>query len=186
MRHSSNPWFSAGFTTPLNLSFTVIIIHWLIAPLRRRFGFRDLRVAMAGPTLTYEEFAQREQKAENCGASDFEQNQLALDQVDATGRSIHGNSEYRSVREAVAQCYNGVGKGLDADADKPFLEKWIGRAKEAFSEAASGVGDALTSAKPQLSRDLNDALERSGTEDSNVNRVWKQREQAAGLSGPGG
>ena len=135
------------------------------------------------PDLTYEEFAAREKQAEACGANDFEQSQLAHNLVDANGRSAVDNKinaeyktdKYQSVREKVAQCYNGNGNGIQPGDDKPFLERLIGKAREAFTSAASGVSELKESLTPQLGRDLGDALEKSGTSESLQNQRWERQ-----------
>lgn len=136
---------------------------------------------MAG--LTYEEFSAREQQAEACGADEFEQSQLAHSQVDAHGRSEIDNKinaqyktdKYQSVREKVAQCYNGQGEGIQPGDDTPFLERMIGKAKDAFSSAASGVSELKEALTPQLVRDVDDALDKAGTEDSLQNQRWERQ-----------
>lgn len=141
--------------------------------------------------ITYEQFEQNQKKAESCGADEAEQSQLAMARVDANGRSEADNKinaqyktdKYQSVREKVAQCYNGNGNGILPGDDKPFLEKWIGKAKDAFASAASGAAEIKESLTPQLVKDVNNGLEKANTSDSLQNQRWERQINQA--MGPG-
>ena len=131
---------------------------------------------------TFEDYQAKIEKAEACEATENESRALAMGEVDENGYSEidkkindqYNTDRYQTVRTDVANCYAGV------ERTPGFLDELVGKAKESFKEAADAVRSVDVT--PQLLKDVDSALDRANTSDSEQNRRWdRQMTQSTGM-----
>lgn len=132
---------------------------------------------------SFEEYQAKIEKAEACEATENESRALAMGEADENGYSAidkkindqYDTDKYQTVRTEVANCYAGI------ERTPGFLDELVGKAKESFKEAADAIRSVDVT--PQLLKDVDSALDRANTSDSEQNRRWdRQITQSGGMS----
>ncbi len=131
---------------------------------------------------SFEEYQAKIEKAEACEATENESRALAMGEVDENGYSAidkkindqYNTDKYQTVRTDVANCYAGI------ERTPGFLDEMVGFAKDSFDKAANAVKSIDVT--PQLVKDVDSALDRANTSDSEQNRRWDR--QIAESTGP--